>query len=269
MLVEYLVSTTNRKEINFLDSLFQNIKEKDSSCVCINQCINIDLPEEIETSDFVHLVSVKEKGVSKSRNLAIKNASGDICVIADDDLVYLEDCEEKIKNIYKNDKDLDVAIFQIITPEGKPYKKYSSNSYLLRSPLKIMQVSSVEITFRRESILNAQILFNENLGLGADYTKGEEAFFIKDCLQKGLKIKYFPIPIVVHPIESSGKNFNEKNIIANGIVYKKLFPLMFLMVSFYFSIKKYKRYKQQSSFLKFLSLTLKGNWIGLTDKRFL
>ena len=268
MKIEVLISTTNRKSLMFLKNIFKkNIKNK-GLITCINQCISVPIPKIINEKANLNFISVEEKGISKSRNLAIKNATADICVIADDDVVFLTDCEEKIKKVYENDPTLDVAIFQIITPEGTPYKKYSSEPYELKSPFKIMQISSVEITFRRKRILEKQIYFNENLGLGAEYTKGEEAFFIKDCLKNSLKVKYFPIPIVIHPIESSGKSFSEKNIVAEGIVYTKLFPVIFPLVSFYFSIKKFGRYKTQFSILKFLLLTLKGNYIGLTNKKY-
>ncbi len=266
MHLEFLISTTNKNSSSFLEQIFQNIEKLESKIVCINQCIDISIPE-LPTSDKpIKIISVQEKGVSRSRNKAIKYAEGDICVIGDDDLIYLKDCEKQIKMVYENNPDVDVALFQIITPKRKPYKKYHSKPYELKSPFKMMRVSSVEITFRRNRILEKNIQFNENLGLGAPFTKGEEAFFIKDCIKKGLKIRYFPTPIVIHSRESSGKKFTRNNIIANGIVYVKLFPLIFPVVSLYFSIKKHKRYKHQYSFLQYLTLVLRGNRIGLFNK---
>ena len=50
-------------------------------------------PYKKASSDFenIRVINSFEIGLSKSRNLAIKNALGDICIIADDDIEYVED----------------------------------------------------------------------------------------------------------------------------------------------------------------------------------
>lgn len=262
--IEFLVSTTNRIDSFFLEKIFQNNKKKNCNVLVINQCINIPVIELKHKNENIHCISVKEKGISKSRNLALDNATGDICVIADDDLVYTPNCINDIGMVYIEDSALDVAIFQVITPEGEPYKKYRSESFRIKKPWDQMQVSSVEITFKRKSVQDKQIRFNENLGLGAKYTAGEETNFIHDCVKKGLKVKYFPIPIVIHPKESSGKLFNKENVIAKGIVFANLFPILFLLLDVYFCIKWIPRYRHDYSFFEFFALLLKGNKLVLT-----
>ncbi len=54
--------------------------------------------------------------------------------------------------------------------------------------LKIMRISSFQITMKKDKI--KEIKFDENFGSGAKYDRGEEAIFLKDCLEKGLKIIY-------------------------------------------------------------------------------
>ncbi len=262
MNIEFLISTTNRLETQFLNKIFENIAMNNFNAIVINQCYQVE-PKQLKSDNtHIDIHSVRDKGLSKSRNLALKNASRDICVVADDDLVYLKDCIERINQVYEEDKNLDVAVFQIITPDGEPYKRYSPNSYLIKKGKDQLKISSVEISFRLKSIKENGIEFNENLGLGAKYTKGEEAVFINECIRHGLKVKYFPIPIVYHPKESSGKTFSKPNIIANGIVYFKLFRFISPLVSLYFSIKKYSRYKRKYSFVNYLYLTLRGCYIG-------
>lgn len=266
MHIEFLVSTTNRSNPLFLERIFKNMEYDKVYYTCINQCYDIP-PDNISISaENKTVYSESQKGLSKSRNLAIKRSKQEICVVADDDLVYLSDCVEKIIGEYEKDKELDVAIFQVITPEGGPYKNYKSNSFRLKKAWDQYRVSSVEITFRRERIIEKKIRFNENLGLGAKYTSGEEALFIHDCVKNGLKVKYFPIPIVEHPKESSGKTYSRENAIAKGIVFAKLFPFSFLLFDGYFSLKWLPAYRKDFSYCKFLGLLLKGNWIALTKK---
>lgn len=266
MKTELLISTTNRSDIGFLKRMLLNCDAGTFSVTAINQCYSIKPSTITSDSENQKIISVADKGLSKSRNMAINNAKGDVCVIADDDLIYLPDAVEKITNEYRKDNELDVAIFQVITPEGEPYKKYKSKSFQLNNAWDQYRVSSVEITFRRERILEKGIRFNENLGLGAPYTSGEEAVFIHDCVKSGLKVQYFPVPIVEHPKESSGKVYSKSNALAKGIVFYKLFPLRFLLFDLYFSVKWYKTYKKDFGYFQYLGWMLKGNWLALKNK---
>lgn len=265
MELEFLVSTVNRKSFHFLRKMFPSDFGK-VKILCINQYIGITVEKNLITPKNVRCISVAEKGISKSRNLAIANSRADICVVSDDDLVYHSNSNEIIKNVYEKEDKLDVAVFQILTPEGKLYKKYKKNQLDINSPYKAMQVSSVEITFRRKSIMENNIRFNEKFGLGTKYPKGEETLFINECRKKGLKIKYYPIPIVTHPQESSGKTFSKGHILADGIIYTKLYSAFGVLFSMYFSIKRYRRYRIQFSFFNYLLLSLKGNVDGLFRK---
>ena len=265
MKAELLISTTNRSDVGFLKRMISNVGPDDFSATIINQCYSIKPPTIVDSANE-KIISVADKGLSKSRNMAIDNANGDICVIADDDLVYLPDAVAKITVEYRNDKELDVAIFQVITPEGELYKKYNPKSFRIKKAWDQYRISSVEITFSRERIIEKGIRFNENLGLGAPYTSGEEAMFIHDCVKRGLKVKYFPVPIVEHPKESSGKVYSKSNALAKGIVFFKLFPLRFLLFDLYFSVKWYKTYKKDFSYFQYLGWMLKGNWLALKKR---
>ena len=265
MVTELLISTTNRSDVGFLKRMLSNVGFGAIEATIVNQCYAIKPPTIVDSANE-KIISVADKGLSKSRNMAIDYATGDICVIADDDLVYLPDAVQKITNEYRDDEKLDVAIFQVITPEGELYKKYNPKPFRIKKAWDQYQISSVEITFRRERVLEKGIRFNENLGLGAPYTSGEEALFIHDCVTKGLKVQYFPIPFVEHPKESSGKIYSKPNALSKGIVFFKLFPLRCLLFDLYFSIKWYKSYKKDFGFFQYLGWMLKGNWLAFRKK---
>ena len=72
-----------------------------SNCVIINQC-NEDKKEElkIENNKTCLWINSKERGLSRSRNMAIQNSDTDVCLIADNDEIFDDDVEEKnIKSI--------------------------------------------------------------------------------------------------------------------------------------------------------------------------
>jgi glycosyltransferase involved in cell wall biosynthesis len=264
MTIEFLISTINRCDLSFLNEMFKNIKTRDFKVLVINQCIDIAVPKhELKHNTLsVRCISISGKGISKSRNTALKNSEGDTIVIGDDDVTYLSNSIEVIRDCF-NKRSTDIGIFQIKTPDGRAYKKYKANPFKLSHQLDIMRVSSIEIVARRNSILKNRCFFNENLGLGADYSSGEEVLFLNDCFKKKLVITYMPIPYVMHPFESSGKIIEADKVIADGISFARLFPWLFIFVDIYFSCKRYYRYKGKITFLNYLKLLLKGNYLAL------
>jgi glycosyltransferase involved in cell wall biosynthesis len=197
-----------------------------------------------------------EKGLAKSRNMAIESASNDICLISDDDLEYLESIEDNILNKFKEYQDADIITFCIKTPDNKPYKKYKDNIFW-HTKRTIMSVSSVEIAFRLDSINRVNLRFDENFGLGSQFPTGEEIIFLSDALDNGLKILYVPIDIVIHPIESSGKNYHNINLIeAKGAMFYRLFGILGYVASGLFTLKKYK--ESPFSLIKFYQIMING-----------
>jgi len=196
------------------------------------------------------------KGLSKSRNQAIEQNSSDIALISDDDLEYKEDIEKIILEAFTNNSNADIITFQVQTPDGLAYKQYKPNSFW-HTQKSIMSVSSVEIAFKKASIEKGSLRFDEKFGLGSDFPTGEEIIFLSDALKMGLKILYIPIPIVVHPQESSGKNYdNPKLIEAKGAMFYRLFSFLGYGASWLFTLKKYK--SSPYSKMQFFALMHKG-----------
>lgn len=221
--------------------------------IVINQLIH----KKVSNYTQGNLFSYNEKGLSKSRNRALENSTADICLISDDDVVYKKNIEDIILNAFAENPDADIITFQVETPEGEPYKNYKDRpfSHSLRT---LMTVSSVEIAIRRNRIIKTGLFFDERFGLGPEYPTGEEFIFLSDALRKGLKILYVPIPIVVHPQESSGGAFvnNPKLIEAKGAMFYRVFGSKSYLISVLFALKKYKM--ARVSFIHFFKLMLTG-----------
>ena len=123
-----------------------------------------------------------------------------------------------------------------------------------------MNVSSIEITFKLKSIQNANIKFDEEFGLGTEMPTGEESIFLVDAYKKKfLKILYVPIPIVIHPLESSGTEWNnEKMIKGKGAMFGRMFGKFGYFFNLLFSLKKYSLYKKEHSFVVFFGMMNDG-----------
>ena len=261
MTVEFLVATMNRENLDFLDTMFSNISDTDYKILVINQCNKIAPPVSIATNDKTRCISTTETGISNSRNMAINNALGDICVICDDDTIFEADCISSLLSKAVKYPEAEIYTFKIITPDRKPYKRYPKQEKYIKRKIDNLSISSIEIAFKREAIIDKKIRFYNWLGLGTDFSGGEEICFIRDCITNKLKVVYINEFIVSHPIESSGKNFEQKsNALANGAIYAKLYPCSFSIWNLYFAIKRYKIYKHKFSLFTYFGFMQKGSF---------
>ena len=80
MRIEALVATMHQNDYSVLDSL--NIQ---SDAVVINQCDREGRHEFLYKNNNILWIDTKERGLSRSRNLALDNATADICIICDED----------------------------------------------------------------------------------------------------------------------------------------------------------------------------------------
>ena len=109
-----------------VSTMFQNKEEAlmlkmniNSNAVVINQCGEKIEETRIIAMDGKHItwVNSPERGLSKSRNLAIKNSDADICLIADDDMIYIDNYEEIVLKAFKDIPEADLIAFQVQTLE--------------------------------------------------------------------------------------------------------------------------------------------------------
>lgn len=245
--IEVLIATMNQENYNFIENM--NLS---TDAVIVNQCLENKKYSLKSQLNCYKIIESSEKGLSKSRNLAIKNSNADICLLADDDEVLEDDYELKILNAYDKHPDADIIAFQV-QRQGNPnrYKRFrkrkSWDNYLT-----CMKIASVEISFRRESIVSKGIRFNENIGAGRKFSNGEENIFLYDALKNGLKILYLPINIgYVDNSESSWfKGYTDDYFYSAGAKFynmsKHFYPLLILQ----FAVRKYSIYKDNYSLFK-------------------
>jgi len=164
-------------------------------------------PSFLDRED-IFVAHLPGKGVTKSRNKAIELSRGEIGLFADDDVRYKRRYFEKIIANFEKNKDLDIALFKIKTPEGEPeYKNYFPHHKVIT---KAPSVGTIEIAFRIKSVQEANIFFDERFGAGNELLIGsDEKIFVQDCLQAGLRVEYFPEYIVEHPYHSTVNSIPE------------------------------------------------------------
>lgn len=219
--LEILIATMNRTSLDFLDVMFQNNSLSNYQILIINQTTDSCILNSSETN--IRVINSFEKGLSKSRNLAIENAIGNICLLADDDIVYLEGFEKHIMDGYNTVSNPDVLTFKTLTTDNKPFSEYPKRTTPLKSFGKY--VLSIEISFRRSAIVNSGIRYDEFFGLGATFQDSENYLFLLN-LQKHTNFKLFFVPefIVMHqPLTSSDEVVSDRLIFARCALNYKLY----------------------------------------------
>lgn len=252
-----LISTMNLKNKKEHDNLLKKMNVIDNS-ITINQVT--DNSQELLFNDSTNkLLSFYEKGLSKSRNHAILNSNCDICIIGDDDLRYVKNYEKIIKEAYKKYPDADIIAFDV-ERNSKVRKIHSLKEGKVNS-LQTLKIRSVQITFKRKSIVENNILFDERFGSGSGkYDSGEESIFLTDCMNKKLKIYYCKQKIgeVSDNNSSWYKGLDELFLVSKGAMFYRISKIFSLPLILQFAIRKYKLYKENYSFIKCLKLMLKG-----------
>ncbi len=158
--------------------------------VVINQCGREDYAEYPTSAGTARMVFTTQRGLTKSRNLAIRTSDADICLLCDDDEVFVPDYEQRILQAYESLPQADVIIFKMV---NRP-PSFADQIMRLRFP-QTMKVSSWQISFRRERLLASGVRFDELLGAGTGNGAEEELKFLLDCERAGLMIYYVPAEI--------------------------------------------------------------------------
>lgn len=259
MTLEILLSCMHQKDANIIKT--SNIQ---TQTVVVNQC-NID---KIERITFINnngdtyqakLIHTTQRGLSKSRNLAIEHATGDICLICDDDEEFVSNYQEIILENFKRLPNADVIAFQV---ERNPIKRYPKKIKQI-GILDCLKVSSVEIAFKLSKVKQYNIRFDEQIGSGVSKAGGEENIFLHDCLKNKLSIYFVPVTIArLLPGESQwgATKFSKQYFIDRGVFTKKLIggKTFALFYALYFAITKYKLYKHKTSIKKAIKYMIHG-----------
>ena len=179
MTLEVLVATMHQTDYTLLDSM-----SIQSSAVVVNQCDNNSVHVFSHNGYEITWINTTQRGLSKSRNMALSFSKGDVCIIADEDEVFLDGYSSMVEKEFENNSKADVLVFNF----KRKNTSYSRKPNIDRKAPVYRNYASVSIAFRRIKILKNGIHFNELIGAGTKYGAGEECIFLRDCRKNGLII---------------------------------------------------------------------------------
>lgn len=246
MEVEVLAVTVNMKDsYKLLEEM--NIQ---TNAIIGNQTSMVRYDKFIFRNQDIEILSFNERGVGLNRNNCLMRAKGDYCIIADDDLVFIDDYKEVINQTFKKYSDADIIIFNLIE---EPQTRFITKKDFKVSWFNYMRFGAARIVIKRDSIIKNNIFFNLNFGGGTKYSAGEDTLFLNECLRKGLKIVAVTdrIATLTNDRKSSWfSGYNEKFFNDRGALYAALSPKLSKLICIQFLLRHKKLFIRDISLSK-------------------
>ena len=203
--IQFLISTLGERIAQAAKVLLPPVEGVSYVVVWQRNGIGSDaLPAELKEREDVSIVEDNGKGLARSRNIALENATADLLVITDDDNRYDTTAIELIRNAFEKHPTAGLIQFQALSMEGKPLRNYPAFPYAYETRPRGTYFCSVELVMRRKANLPR---FDERFGLGAELGCGEEEVFVHEAVKRGVKMIYVPQPLVRTDGATTGGRF--------------------------------------------------------------
>jgi glycosyltransferase involved in cell wall biosynthesis len=166
------------------------------------------------------------RGVGQNRNDLLEAAKGDICVLADDDVVYADGVFDRVREAFETNPKADVIIFGMdLTKDGQTIRCVRPKVGRLRR-WNCLRYGTYCVAIRRERVMQKGIRFSEWFGGGCLYGAGEDSLFFLDCLRWGLRIYGSSVVLGTCAKDKSSwfKGYNQKYYYDKGAWLACAFP---------------------------------------------
>ena len=217
MKFETLISAVNK------DSTLPKIMGIEGSAVLIDQT-DRTYDEVIDTDTaHVRIYHRNERGVGKSRNLALDKAEADIILFSDEDIRYEKGYAEKITEAFEKHPEADVLFFNVSVCEER--RTYHTEKEKKVGYFNLGRYPAYAAAMRREKIKEKKIRYSLLFGGGARYSNGEDSLFFMDCVRAGLKLIAVPAEIGYEEERESTwfTGYHEKFFFDRGVLYHFLY----------------------------------------------
>lgn len=190
----------------------------------------------------VRVIESGERGIGRSRNLALEEAKGKIVLFSDDDIVYSKGYAEGILKAFETHPEADVIMFNVDVAADR--KTYQIDKKIHVHKWSVGRYPAYAAAARLDSIRRAKVKFSLLFGGGAKYSNGEDSLFFMDCLRSGLKIIGVPFEIGTEvPRESTWfHGYNDKFFFDRGVLYSFLYGNAAVIWALRFVLAKRRSY---------------------------
>lgn len=225
-----VLATLNRSEIiNVAIKSIINQNYKNYEIIIIDQSTDDKTKKIMENfidDKKIFYYQVDFKGLSRARNFGIYKSQGDYICLMDDDAEYQDDFLMKAVNIIEKKN---VQILSGIVKDKKSGNTFSKGMEKQKDSFITMQ--QIGICVSASLVLCKQMIldingFDEELGVGAKFSSGEETDILLRCIYNKKNIYYSKELMVYHP--EANKQYDNNAIeraykygLGEGALYKK------------------------------------------------
>ncbi len=184
------------------------------------------------------MITTATRGVGKNRNTALTYASGDICLFADDDVVYDDDAEQRILAEFDAHPKADVIIFHFDTDSDKrkqrSYPKTRKHGRFEKKPW-----ATFRVAFRLNSARKANLWFTTLFGGGCIFPSGEDSMWITEAKKAGLVFYVSKETVGKVSFEESTwfTGYDEKFFYGKGAFYEAVHKKSIWLWMLYFAVR--------------------------------
>ena len=231
--VQVLVTTMHCRNVA---SLLQQMKVKNAM---VGNQTDKNLIYQV---DGTTVYDFQEKGVGLNRNNLWMRTEADYVLFGDDDLVYVDDYEEKVLNAFAKYPDADVIVFNL--EETKKERYVIENDFRVKYH-NFMRFGAARIAVKTSSLRLHGILFNTSFGGGTPHSNGEDTLFLHACLRAKLHV-YAVSETIAKLTEARAstwfKGFNKKYLYDKGILYYVMSPRMYWFLNLQDALRHHRSY---------------------------
>jgi Glycosyltransferases, probably involved in cell wall biogenesis len=252
--LQVLASTMYQTNFNSIEKM--NLH---SDAIIVNQCERNEIQEFEYNGYHIDFLSFHERGVGLSRNNALMRAKADICMFADEDIVYVDNYVQLVKNAFQKNKHADVIIFNVPSlNNNRPTANILKNR---RCHIwNCLKFGAVNIAVRRAAVMKANIFFSILFGGGTLYSSGEDSLFLINCLKAGLKI-YMSKEVIAHVRQEASSwfaGYTEKYFFDKGAFASCAFGLSSYLFCLQFAFRKHALFRTNITIIQACALMFTG-----------
>ncbi len=206
---------------------FSKIREMNirSDVVFANQADRTQLTEQHFDGHRARMITTDTRGVGKNRNIALLYGEGDICLLADDDVIYADDMEQRVLREFDTHPDADLIIFHFTSSDpSRPQPNYK-RPYKVR-PWHRMPWPTFRIAFRLSAVKKKNLWFTTLYGGGCTFPSGEDSMWLHTARKKGLRmyVSNETIGQVSYETSSWFTGYDEKFFYGKGAYHRCVHP---------------------------------------------
>lgn len=214
--VEVILSCMNQNDFSIIERM-----RITTDVVVVNQC-DVDSVEVLQRNGSrIVWCNSTERGVSKSRNMGLKYARNDICLLADDDEIFMDDYEQKVLKAFQQLGDPDLVFFNLMPKNPKQKWHVNQNAKKIYF-YNIMRYGAPRAAFKRQKAKD--VLFDEDFGPGTELYSGEDTLFFMEFIKRKMKIcaSSSCLAIIDDGDSTWFEGYTERYFLTKGAVFERI-----------------------------------------------